>query len=66
MYDDKQLRGAIYRSGQSPRHLSETIGMTEKTFYRKLNRGNWYCDEAKQIAKETGMTKEEAFDIFLS
>jgi hypothetical protein len=66
LYDENKLRGAIVAAGNTPRAVSKLIGMSERTFYRKLKSGKWNTDEVKAIAGATPLSKEATIDIFLA
>ena len=51
MVDVKRLRGIIAERGLSQRKVAEEIGMTEKTFYRKMRNGIFGTDEASRLVE---------------
>jgi len=44
-----KLRGIIAEKGMSQRKLAEALGMSEKTFYLKMQRGVFGTDEAEAM-----------------
>lgn len=47
--DTAKLRGIIAERGYSQREVARMIGMTEKTFYNKMQKGVFGTDEATKM-----------------
>lgn len=49
MVDVSELRGIIAKQGLSQRQVAKSIGITEKTFYAKMERGVFKSNEIEQM-----------------
>ena len=49
MIATNKLRGAIAQKGFSQRKVAKAIGITEKTFYSKMQKGVFDSDEITEI-----------------
>lgn len=65
MYDAADVKAEIIRRGYTPREICKILSMNERTFYKKLNRGTWYLEEAKALSKAVGFDEETASRLFL-
>lgn len=66
MYDKNELNAEFAAHGTTGRQVSKQIGMTEKTFYTKMNTGKWGVQEAKAIIKVVGIDLNRGAEIFLT
>lgn len=68
MVNVNKLKGVIVEKQVSVKELSESLGIDESTFYRKLRSGGdpFTIGEADKVAKFLNLTKEEATAIFFS
>ena len=66
VYQESKLRAALALKEKTPRQVCKEIGMSERTFYRKMKSGAWGTNEAKAIIEAVGFSREESCDIFLS
>ena len=46
-----KLRGIIAERGMSQRQVAKCLGMTEKTFYSKMQKGDFGTDEAEKMVE---------------
>lgn len=44
-----KLRGVIAERGKTQRDVAKAIGVTEKTFYSKMKKGDFYIREAERM-----------------
>lgn len=51
MVDVNKIRGIIAERGLSQRKVAEELGITEKTFYRKMRIGVFGTDEASRLVE---------------
>ena len=58
-----KLKGVIAERGYSQRDVAQAIGMQEKTFYRKMQRGVFGTDDAEALIKLLRI--ENPVEIFL-
>lgn len=49
MIDTNALKGVIAAKGYSQRRIAQQLGITEKTFYAKMNRGVFDSDEMQKM-----------------
>lgn len=49
MIDTNALKGIIVTKGYSQRKLAKELGITEKTFYSKMNKGVFDSDEIENM-----------------
>lgn len=49
MIDTNALKGVIVTKGYSQRKLAKELGITEKTFYSKMNKGVFDSDEIENM-----------------
>jgi DNA-binding NtrC family response regulator len=47
--DTNALKGIIVANGYSQRKVAKQLGMTEKTFYSKMNKGVFDSDEIENM-----------------
>lgn len=58
-----KLRGIIAERGLSQRKVAKILGMTEKTFYTKMQKGVFGTDEAEKMID--ALSIDEPAEIFL-
>lgn len=63
MVDTAKLRGVIAERGLSRRQVAEMIGVSEKTFSRKMKNGVFGTDEAMALTDVLSISNPA--DIFL-
>ena len=44
-----KLHGVIAERGKTQREVAQAIGVTEKTFYAKMKKGDFYIGEAEKM-----------------
>lgn len=66
MYEETKLRSALAAKGITPRRVCLEIGMTERTFYRRMKDGKWNTAQVRAIHNAAGFTPETTCDIFLT
>lgn len=68
MVDTLKLRGKMVEKNISVECLAEKLNVDKSTLYRRLgSKGEAFTiKEAKVIAKELNLTKEEAVEIFFA
>lgn len=59
-----KLRGIIAERGMSQKSVAQAIGVSEKTFYLKMQKGVFGTDEAEKMIAVLGI--ENPAEIFLS
>ena len=63
MIDTNLLRGKIAEKGKTQSDIAKAIGITPKTFYKKMNKGVFGSDEIEVMIKELEI--EDPMRIFL-
>ena len=58
-----KLRGIIAERGMSQRQLAQKLGMSEKTFYNKMQKGIFGTDEVERMVEILSI--QNPIDIFL-
>lgn len=67
MFNYKLFKAKILIKGSSVETLSQALGISTVTFYRKVNNdGSFYRNEIIIIARELDLTEEEIKDIFFA
>ena len=62
-----ELRAAIARVGKTYRDLAKSLGISEQTFYNKLNgESDFKASEIKALRGELNLTSEEINYIFFN
>lgn len=64
MIDTKRLKGEIVRNGLSQRKVASMLGMSEKTFYLKMKKGDFRSTEMEQLI--TILNLDKPADIFFA
>lgn len=59
-----KLRGIIAERGMSQRYVAKRLGMSEKTFYNKMQKGVFGTDEVEGMIKILSINNPA--DIFLA
>lgn len=59
-----KLRGIIAERGMSQRQVAKRLGMNEKTFYMKMQRGVFGTDEVEKLVSLLSIS--DPVDIFLA
>jgi transposase len=59
-----ELRGIIAKNGKSQRDVATAIGVTEKTFYLKMKKGDFGSDEIEKMIDFLQI--ENPVDIFFA
>lgn len=61
-----KLKELLRERGWTYRELASSIGISEITFYRKVNgRQKWLASEVADIVRSGALTVGEAWDIFM-
>lgn len=63
--DTLKLAGSIVEHGTTQEQVAKQIGIDRSTFYRKMQNGRFFVDEARAIKKALNLSDEEASRIFL-
>lgn len=58
-----KLRGIIAERGMSQKQVAKSLGMSDKTFYNKMQRGVFGTDEVEKMIKILSISNP--VDIFL-
>lgn len=61
-----KLKAKIMEKGLTQKALAQQIGICDKTFYSKMEKGNWGIEEVADIVKILGLSKEEMLAIFFA
>jgi transcriptional regulator with XRE-family HTH domain len=64
MVDTAKLRGIIAERGLSQRQVAKEIGLSERTFYRKMQSGVFGTDEAVMLTE--ALSIQNPAEIFLA
>ena len=59
MLNTDELRGRIAKRGLSQRKMAKILGITEKTFYSKMNDGVFRTDELETMADILRVSKSD-------
>ena len=62
----KKLRAKMLEGNYNVVSLSETLGISPSTFYRKLRTEGFEIGEANKIVAVLGLSSQDASDIFFS
>jgi DNA-binding XRE family transcriptional regulator len=56
MLNTRELKAEMARNGYTQKELAKKIGISEKTFISRINRGAFGTDEAEIIIKELNLS----------
>ena len=60
------IKGLLAQRGTSGKEAAAAIGISPKTFYRKLKNGNFLLWEAEALFRFLRVPKERAADLFFA